>query len=306
MVKLWAELERWSAHRQRGRLGNFRLLRLGNLAHVSIPQAQAILTDAERQRLPALFAVAGLTPDTPLPAERLRQVLIEFGSAHLDGRTMRPSARAVTWQRTCSTISAANSVDGTAWRRMNRPTTVALPTPPKDARIGPVLEPRNGRLTPRMRFETTLEDASEEIRYCGGFRVQDLFGTPSPGWSSPVSDQTGRLSTPRDSHGRTTMSGRRMVRPAPATSLRRPVCADLRASGPDFGWAALSKAKNCRHPDGAAWQRRQTPGPLNLVAHAPAAGELVEEKDPCPRLDPLSADCRTVRTHIASSVSGRG
>ena len=192
MVELWVELERWSGQRLRGRLGTFRLLRLGKLAHLSIPQAQAILTDAERQRLPDVFAIAGLTPETPLPAEKLRQVLDEFGTAHLGGRTVR-AFRAGGTLATYLFDDLRDELrrwDGTAPdepARNDRPAVPARGT----VELVLFLEARGGRLTPRMRFETTLDEAVEQVLYRGGFRVPDLLGTPAPGWSSPVSDHTG-------------------------------------------------------------------------------------------------------------------
>jgi hypothetical protein len=50
---------------------------------------------------------------------------------------------------------------------------------------------RAGRLVPRLRFETALDEAAEQIRYRGGFRVPDLLGTPAPGWSTSVQDTNG-------------------------------------------------------------------------------------------------------------------
>ena len=81
MKSLWEALESWSRKTHGGQLGVFRLLKLGAYPHVSIPWAQAIMTDEERARLPGLFASSGLTPQSPVPQARLKQIVSDFGGA---------------------------------------------------------------------------------------------------------------------------------------------------------------------------------------------------------------------------------
>jgi hypothetical protein len=77
--QLWQALEEWSRKTRGGQLGVFRRLRLGNYAHVSIPWAQAIMTQEERERLPGIFSASELTPQSPAPSARLKQIITEFG-----------------------------------------------------------------------------------------------------------------------------------------------------------------------------------------------------------------------------------
>lgn len=185
MVDLWKGLEDWSIQQLGGSRGVFKTLRLGSLAHLSIPRAQNLLTDAERQRLPELFASAGLTPQSPVPPSRLRQVLDELGKDYLGNLTLRAlKDRELSRYLFDDLRNELTLWNGEVWDsdQLSRHKRV-VGRVRRTAEL--VLFLMGAQLTPRLRFETTLEEATESAQYFG---VQDIIGNPAPGWSAPVAN----------------------------------------------------------------------------------------------------------------------
>jgi hypothetical protein len=89
MRALWDDLESWSQRDQGGNLGMFKAQVTNRFIHVGIPISQTILTELERQALPAIFADAALDP-TSAPSELLfSELLTRYGRTGLRGTTLR-------------------------------------------------------------------------------------------------------------------------------------------------------------------------------------------------------------------------
>jgi hypothetical protein len=89
MDELWEQLETWANVRKREELGAFRLVHLGEMAHVSLPLGQAILTEEERERLPQIFARCEFAPGIAVPRSELRSAFRSCGKDVLEARTLR-------------------------------------------------------------------------------------------------------------------------------------------------------------------------------------------------------------------------
>jgi hypothetical protein len=192
MKRLWEALESWSRKTLDGQLGVFRLLKLGAFAHVSVPWAQAIMTEEERGRLPGLFAASELTPQSPTPLARLKQIVSEFGGAVLNARTIRAfktggdleafvlddfRRELRAWDGTCQAQSLA----------LKSPTAV----PPRSADLILFLQRFGAVLIPRLRFESILDDRSSAAKYRARDGQRTLIASPAPGWSDVVKAEDG-------------------------------------------------------------------------------------------------------------------
>ena len=89
MLGLWDDLEQWSVRDRGGELGVFEARIVGGKIHVGLPLAQTILTEAERDDLPRVFADAELDPGRLATSRELRRALVVHGSAYLRPLTMR-------------------------------------------------------------------------------------------------------------------------------------------------------------------------------------------------------------------------
>lgn len=85
MKSLWRDLEVWATGELRGSIGTFKAQAAGKWIHVGLPIAQAILTDAERRLLPAIFEAADLEPGATLAPEEIAAAV----SAHAGNRLRR-------------------------------------------------------------------------------------------------------------------------------------------------------------------------------------------------------------------------
>jgi hypothetical protein len=88
MLELWDDLERWANEDMRGELGEFRADIAGGWINVGLPVAQVILTEQERQRLPVIFAEAGLDPTSSPSDEQFATTLVDRGHQRLRPRTL--------------------------------------------------------------------------------------------------------------------------------------------------------------------------------------------------------------------------
>lgn len=89
MLTLWDDLERWANEEKEGKLGIFRSEIAGGWIHVGLPVAQTILTQHERDCLPALFSESGLAPGTPASEEQVAIALLANGRNRLRRGTIR-------------------------------------------------------------------------------------------------------------------------------------------------------------------------------------------------------------------------
>jgi hypothetical protein len=89
MQELWDDLERWSVRDRQGQLGIFEARIVSGKIHIGLPLGQTVLTEAERQVLPRIFADAGLDPDCPPSDRELRRALALHGRQLLRARTIR-------------------------------------------------------------------------------------------------------------------------------------------------------------------------------------------------------------------------
>jgi hypothetical protein len=192
MIHLWEALENWSWRTRGGQHGVFRLLRLGAFAHVSIPWAQGIMTEEERERLPGVFAASELTPQSPAPPARLKQIVSDFGGGVLSARTIRAfktgddleayvlddlRRELRAWDGTCQAQSPA----------LKQPTAV----PPRSADLILFLQRRGAVLIPRLRFESILDDRVPAAKYQARDGQPTLTAAPAPGWSDVVKAEDG-------------------------------------------------------------------------------------------------------------------
>lgn len=192
MGRLWGAVETWSRESRGGELGVFRPLRLGSFAHVSVPWAQAVMAEEERGRLPGMFAASELTPHSPAPPARLRQIVNEFGSTCLSGRTRRAIAAGGelegyvlddlrrelrAWDGTCRSQFQTNG----------REVTV----PPRSADLVLFLVRRGNQLLARLRFESAIEGEARATRYHAGPGRPALLASPAAGWSAIVGSEDG-------------------------------------------------------------------------------------------------------------------
>jgi len=89
MVKLWKDLEKWSAEDKHEELGRFTARIRGGWVHVGRPLSQTLLSDDERNYLHLIFSEAELDPtDTPSDAV-IRRVLLNYGKNRLENRTLK-------------------------------------------------------------------------------------------------------------------------------------------------------------------------------------------------------------------------
>lgn len=88
MHRLWDDLEVWSQEDMDGELGVFNVRIAGKWAHVGLPKAQAVLTEAELRALPAIFAAAGLDPTSVSPSRELAHAIKQHGTQMLRSRTL--------------------------------------------------------------------------------------------------------------------------------------------------------------------------------------------------------------------------
>ena len=77
MRTLWDDLEVWTQQDQQGRLGVFQADIASRFVHVGLPISQTILSETERQCLPAIFAAYGVDGQERPPDAVLTRVLIE-------------------------------------------------------------------------------------------------------------------------------------------------------------------------------------------------------------------------------------
>ena len=192
MRRLWEALEVWSRKTHDGTRGIFQLLKLGSFPHVSIPWAQAIMTEEERERLPGLFAASELTPQSPAPPARLKQIVNEFGKVCLSGRTRRA---VVTGGELEGYVlddlrRELRAWDGTC-RSQFQPTGRAISVPPRSADLVVFLWPRGNQLLARLRFESAIEDEVPAVRYQGENGRSTIVAAPKPGWSDMVKSVDG-------------------------------------------------------------------------------------------------------------------
>ena len=89
MLELWDDLEQWAVRDRGGQLGVFEARIVGGKIHVGLPLAQTILTEAERDSLPRVFADAELDPGRAARSRELRRALVVHGRGYLRPRTMR-------------------------------------------------------------------------------------------------------------------------------------------------------------------------------------------------------------------------
>ena len=89
--ELWEDLARWSTEpwprNAQRHAGVFRLVQLGQYAHLSFLRAQTILTGAECRRLPSLFTRAELEPDDDLSDRQLVDIVHTHGGGLLGNLT---------------------------------------------------------------------------------------------------------------------------------------------------------------------------------------------------------------------------
>jgi hypothetical protein len=88
MLELWSDLEQWLNHERGGTLGVLRTDIAGAWLHVGLPIAQAVLTEAERERLHETFAEAALDAEFPPTDLELARLV------HAAGNGLRARTRA--------------------------------------------------------------------------------------------------------------------------------------------------------------------------------------------------------------------
>lgn len=88
MVRLWDDLEHWSAEDRSGELGFFFNSIAGSWFHVGIPIAQTLLTEQERRTLPSVFADAALDPSSPPSDREFARLVRQFARGKLRERTI--------------------------------------------------------------------------------------------------------------------------------------------------------------------------------------------------------------------------
>src|SRR5262245_44039961 len=89
MRALWDDLEVWTQQDRQGRLGVFQADLNSRFVHVGLPISQTILSETERQSLPAMFAAGGLDPQERPPDAVLQRLLVENADA------LRPRTRQI-------------------------------------------------------------------------------------------------------------------------------------------------------------------------------------------------------------------
>src|SRR5688572_12008645 len=77
MRALWDDLEVWSQQDRQGRLGVFQADLNSRFVHVGLPISQTILSETERQSLPAMFAAGGLDAQERPPDAVLQRLLVD-------------------------------------------------------------------------------------------------------------------------------------------------------------------------------------------------------------------------------------
>ena len=88
MYELWQDLEVWSTQDKQGEVGLFEVTFAGEMMHVGLPKAQALLTEEERHALPLIFAEASLDPAMSPPAAQIARAMRQRGDGRLVRRTM--------------------------------------------------------------------------------------------------------------------------------------------------------------------------------------------------------------------------
>jgi hypothetical protein len=89
MLRVWEDLERWSAIDKAGELGVFKADFVGKWIHVGVPLAQTLLSEEERHVLPRIFARAALDPTAPPASEEIETLLRGYGRGTFRAKTLR-------------------------------------------------------------------------------------------------------------------------------------------------------------------------------------------------------------------------
>jgi hypothetical protein len=87
LLDVWHDLEKWSIEDMDERLGTFRFQVVGQ-RHIGVPRAQTLLTEAELDSLPEVFAAAQLDPTTE-PTDLALSQALERAGRELRRRTRR-------------------------------------------------------------------------------------------------------------------------------------------------------------------------------------------------------------------------
>jgi hypothetical protein len=191
MFELWQDLEVWSTRDRAGELGIFEITFAGEWVHVGLPKAQALLTEAERRTLPAIFADAGLDPAVSPPTSQLARVLRQHGEGRLTARTMnrvrRPQEDRALYEFLLDAVAdELAGWDGTVENGSDGGAAAVRGV----LRLALELDTFGGRtaFSARCRTRRTFPDGGLRLERDGASLECD---EQVPGWSTPLTDAAG-------------------------------------------------------------------------------------------------------------------
>jgi hypothetical protein len=193
MHRLWDDLEIWSQEDMDGELGIFNVRIAGKWAHVGLPKAQAVFTEAELRALPAIFAAAALDPTSVPPSRELARSIRQHGTQVLRYRTLdllgeRPSDSQLSSILVDTLRTELQDWDGTLPQESIDPTGKynLRATARICVRVDEIAQIARFRL--RVRAKTQLPEDGLQLRSESDGRVLVCKESEVPGWSRNLTD----------------------------------------------------------------------------------------------------------------------
>ncbi len=199
MVKLWEDLEKWSAEDKHEELGRFIARIRGGWVHVGRPLSQTLLSDDERKYLPLIFSEAELDPTDNPSEEVIRRILLYHGENRLERRTLRllNTSQGDNIEMMSSLVEFVLSElaewDGTVPDITPSPETIpssGIPPAPRPPQVGLriclELDRVSGRITSSFRLKTNrpFPDSGLDFEHAG--QIFSCKETVPPNWSKKL------------------------------------------------------------------------------------------------------------------------